>query len=219
MGTYYLVRHGETDANRTGILQGYMDVPLSQTGRKQAEVMAQALAGVAFAVVYSSDLSRAADTAALISACRACPLIVDAGIKEINCGMLQGKTFPQVGELWPDVYSALKADPMDAPRPGGESYREFYNRTVSAFDRIVAANPDSVVAVVTHGGVIRNILAHAKGRPVDPGEPAFANCSISIVTSENGPQGTRLKVAQENVVDHLLALGSDPREASKVYHW
>lgn len=227
MGTYYLFRHGETETNRKGSLQGYMDVPLSPTGRKQAELLAGAVADIEFDAVFTSDLSRAVETAKVVVARQPgrglhppCPLIIEPGLKEIHCGSLQGRTFPQIRDLWPDIYEALKQDPMDAPRPGGETYREFYSRSISAFESICRTHPDSTLAIVTHGGVIRNILAYAQGIAVNPGDPAFANCSISAVQLRSGGNtSSTFTVLKENVVDHLLVLGGDPREKSSIYHW
>ena len=167
MTTYYLIRHGETEANKSGILQGHLDVPLSETGRGQSELVAQALSQVEFDEIFSSDLSRALDNAKAILAAqkrrRTEGVTVDEGLRETHCGILQGKTFAEVEQLWPEVYRGLKSDPLNAPRPGGESYIECFGRTVTAFQRIRKSCADKglrdgVVAVVAHGGTIRNLL-------------------------------------------------------------
>jgi probable phosphoglycerate mutase len=224
MTTYYLIRHGETEANKSGILQGHLDVPLSETGRKQSELAALALSQVEFDAIYSSDLSRAMETARIILAGQKKPrtkeVAADEGLRETHCGILQGKTFAEVERLWPEIYKGLKRDPLNAPRPGGESYIECFRRTVASFEKIRQTRAkkglrDGAVAVVAHGGTIRNLLAYAKGRTVDPGEASVANCSISILREE----GDRLAVVRENAVEHLLCMGFDPRDKSQVYKW
>ena len=210
MTRYYLVRHGETEANKSGILQGQLDVPLSDVGLKQAELVARALSEAGLDEIWSSDLSRASRTAERILAGqrkrRAAAVTLDSGLREIHCGILQGKTLAEAE--------------LNAPRPGGESYLEAYQRAVAAFERIREScrgkTPvPGAVAIVCHGGVIRNLLAYGKGQTVDPGAPSVANCSISILDEI----GDKLTVSKENEVEHLLCMGFDPREKAQVYKW
>lgn len=224
MTTYYLIRHGETEANQSGILQGHLDVPLSDTGRKQAELAARALSQVEFDEIYSSDLCRAMETARIILAGqenkRAAVVNPEEGLREINCGVLQGKTLAEAEKIWPEVYKELKRDPLNAPRPGGESYLDFYRRAVAAFERIRESVrrkglTEGAVAIVAHGGTIRSLLAYAKGQVVNPASEAVANCSISVVKED----GSSLAIVKENCVEHLLALGFDPREKAQMYRW
>ncbi len=224
MTRYYLVRHGETEANKSGILQGQLDVPLSDVGLKQAELVARALSEAGLDEIWSSDLSRASRTAERILAGqrkrRAAAVTLDSGLREIHCGILQGKTLAEAEKLWPEVFKELKREPLNAPRPGGESYLEAYQRAVAAFERIREScrgkTPvPGAVAIVCHGGVIRNLLAYGKGQTVDPGVSSVANCSISILDEI----GDKLTVSKENEVEHLLCMGFDPREKAQVYKW
>ena len=92
MTTFYLIRHGETQANKAGILQGQLDVPLSESGRRQARAVAEALSGVRLDAVYSSDLSRARETAEAIVEGRTCPLVLDRRLRELDMGAISGLT-------------------------------------------------------------------------------------------------------------------------------
>lgn len=224
MTRYYLIRHGETESNKSGILQGHLDVPLSDVGLKQSELVARTLSEVEFDEIWSSDLCRASETAERILAGQrkrhAAAITLDSGLREIHCGILQGKTLAEAEKLWPEVYKELKRDPLNAPRPGGESYMEAYSRAVATFERIREScrkrtPAPRAVAIVCHGGVIRNLLAYGKGQTVDPGSPSVANCSINVLEDS----GDGFTVLTENEVGHLLCMGFDPREKAELYRW
>jgi probable phosphoglycerate mutase len=216
MGTYYFIRHGETKANETGILQGHLDVPLSEVGRKQAAILGEALKEVFFDAIYASDLSRAVDTAKAIAVHQGLSVVTDPRLREVHCGMLQGKPMAEWEVELPDVIKRLKEDPVDAPRPGGESYRDLYNRVEESFLEICRKHPDDTVAIVGHGGTLRALMACVKGVTVDPSEPSVANCSITIV--EGNPSSWN--VLKKNDVEHLTAAGQeDPRKKAEIYRW
>ncbi|QUL98211.1 MAG: histidine phosphatase family protein [Candidatus Fermentithermobacillus carboniphilus] len=216
MGTYYIVRHGETEANQAGILQGHLNVPLSDRGRKQAEAVASRLRSVKIDVIYTSDLDRAKDTAMAIAKYHNCKLILDRRLREVHCGILQGKTMAECREKYPELFERFKQDPIGTERPGGESYKDLFDRTTRALEDIYERYPDSNVVIVTHGGPIRCLLAYASGKLVDPGSPTPNNASISIITrDENG-----WSVEKFNDVDHLEPLGDDIAKSNDdAYRW
>ena len=114
----FLVRHGQTDWNLAGRLQGQTDIPLNDTGRRQAEEARQRLSGVQFDAVYSSPLSRAVETAILVSGWPADRVRTDERIKEIAFGDWEGKAPRTLG----DDFAPFFADPARfVPAPGGES--------------------------------------------------------------------------------------------------
>lgn len=194
--TVYVVRHGETLANRGGVFQGQMDVPLSEMGRRQAEAVGGALAGVQFDVVYSSDLSRAAETARAIMKHQKCRLVLDRRLREMNGGLCQGTTHEETLAAFPEFVRAWEEDPWNTRRPGGESFADLKARVGRAMDDIVAWNSGkpggSTVALVGHGGVIRAVLTVAGvERPLL--EASVRNCSISIVR-RSGNEWTAVKV-------------------------
>lgn len=189
MVTFYVIRHGETEANRGGIFQGHMDVPLSDRGRKQAELVAKALQDIHFDAVYTSDLSLAAETARAIMKYHGCGLIADRRLRELYGGEIQGLTAEQVAENYPEFERAFNEDRYNIRRPGGESYADLDQRVARAMEDIYrwnAKRPDgATVAVVSHGGVIRTML-----NSVDP-DPLLlrntvGNCTISVLECDGG---------------------------------
>ena len=205
MGTYYLIRHGETESNRSGIIQGHLDVPLSPKGLEQAEACARALAGVTLDAIYSSDLSRALDTARAIArhqkATHTSPIKADPRLREIHCGLMQGLSLAECRLRFPEFFSRWQTDPLGQPRPGGESVVQLYHRVVEVFREIVLAHPEGKVAVVTHGGVIRCLTAYVQGETVDPWAEVVDNCSITVLEHE----GDRLLITRYNDTSHLPA--------------
>lgn len=211
MGTLYLVRHGETQANETGILQGHLDTPLTKRGRDQARLVGSALKDVPLDAVYSSDLGRAVETAKLITGGRKIPLYTDERLREVHCGLFQGMTKKEAQERWPEEFELLHLHPITHRRPGGESFQDLYNRVTLCLENI-AAGAFRHVCVVSHGGAVKCMMAHVKGKPVDPSSAVFANCSISIITFEGG----RWHVVKENDRGHLEGLSGPTGD---LYSW
>jgi broad specificity phosphatase PhoE len=118
----------------------------------QADTLAQALAEQRLAVVYTSPLARAVDTARRIVAA---PIVVD-DLREIELGEVAELQFEQYPV---DLQAALLASPASVSFPGGESYEELRTRVVGALEQIVARHPGDVVTVVSHAGAIRSALA------------------------------------------------------------
>ncbi|MGI6162895.1 MAG: histidine phosphatase family protein [Bacillota bacterium] len=216
MGTYFIVRHGETLANRSGILQGHLNVPLSDHGRKQADLVGKALSKSKIHAVYSSDLDRARETAMAIARHHNCRLVLDRRLREIHCGYMQGKTMDESHNLYPEFFEAFGQDPLNAVRPGGgESVNDLYQRTTRALEDIIRNYPESNVVIVTHGGVVRCLLAYADGIQVDPGSPTPANTSISVISK----RGDNLQVDIFNDTAHLAPLGDDLEPDYDAYRW
>lgn len=141
----WMVRHGETDWNANRRFQGWTDVALTDTGRDQATMLAESLAGVQFDSVWSSDLSRAIETARLAYG----EPTTDRRLRELNFGDLEGSVWD---ELTASVQAELVAfDGFTAP--GGESIAEFKARVIEFLDAL----PGGDHLVVTHGGVIRMV--------------------------------------------------------------
>jgi len=218
MATYYIVRHGQTLANKEGILQGHLDVPLSEHGKKQAELVAKALSTADIDAVYSSDLDRARATAEIIGRYHNLDPILDPRLREIHCGSLQGRTMEDSRKLFPEFFMAFREDPINAVRPGGgESFADLYHRSVSFFQEVLHKHPDSNVVIVTHGGVIRCLLAYANAVEPDPSSPTPANASISIISKENG----NLRVKRVSDTTHLADLGENVQgsNSADTYRW
>lgn len=143
MVTLWLVRHGETDWNAQRRFQSRTDVPLNEVGRRQARRLAAELERRTYAGVWSSDLTRAKETAEIVYG----PPTVDRRLREIDLGELEGRRWE---DLDPEIQAALAAFAGFAA-PGGERYDQFEARVLSFVDDL---SPGEHL-VVTHGGVIR----------------------------------------------------------------
>jgi broad specificity phosphatase PhoE len=155
-----LVRHGETEWNATKRAQGQADVPLNDAGRMQAEAAAAQLDGVNLAAVYSSDLSRAIDTAEPIARAHDLEVITDPAFREIDQGEWEGLGLKEIRRRWPELWGPAR---HYAQRPGGESPEQVQKRALEALARVVERHNGGPVAIVSHGGTIRWIAADALG--------------------------------------------------------
>ena len=162
MTRVYLVRHGETAPNKEGIALGQADVPLTDTGRWQAQRLADSLAGEKIAAVYSSPLQRALNTAAPIAAACGLDSVVHEGLIEMNIGVLDGMPFAEMRERYPDLLAEWTGKSgADVCMPGGERLRDVANRSWDALTSIARVHVDANVAVVSHNFVILTALARA----------------------------------------------------------
>ncbi len=153
MATLYLIRHGEPEI--TGIMLGQMDPPLSQRGR--AEV-AERLAGLQVATVWTSPLRRAHQTAQFIAAR---DLVELPELREIDHGEWTGKTWAEIEAAWPEPAARKASDWLGVTAPGGESWERFLERIQGAW-RVIRAGKNPV-AVVGHQGVNAALLFLVKG--------------------------------------------------------
>jgi 2,3-bisphosphoglycerate-dependent phosphoglycerate mutase len=161
-----LVRHGETDWNAEGKLQGHTDRPLNDYGRRQAQALADRLAGQSIDAVYASDLSRARETAEILGAKLGLPVLVDPDLREKNWGNWEGLTSDE------RLHVEFEGETSEAHR----------DRTLSAVQRIVDRHPDGRIVVVTHGGSLRRIQAAVSGFAL----PVFENCAVWGLAHEDG---------------------------------
>jgi broad specificity phosphatase PhoE len=160
------VRHGETDWNASGRLQGHTDRPLNDYGRRQARELADRLADDGVAAIYSSDLVRAKETAEIVGGRLGLPVVTDPDLRERNWGNWEGLTPPE----------------RDVVEFVGESPEDHRARMLRAVERIVERHPDQTVAVVTHGGSLRRVQAAVVGMAA----PVIANCETWSCLHENG---------------------------------
>lgn len=154
----WLIRHGETDWNREGRIQGQQHNVLSALGELQARRLGARLMNEHFDTVYCSDLKRAVQTAAL--ALPGAALTFDVRLREIARGTLEGHLGAElVGEA-KDVYTQMQRDLINVRPPEGENYRDLSVRAVAWLQSLPARGK---VAAVTHGGVIYALLHHIVG--------------------------------------------------------
>ena len=162
-----LIRHGNTASNAGGgtRLSGRTDVPLSARGDEEVARLRQRLRrSPPFAAIYASPLQRAHRTAAALSEAGLGPLRVCAGLQEIDCGTLDGLPLGEVQRRFPDVWAAnLRQDDERFCWPGGETYRAFRCRCLRAVRAVARAHRGDRVAIVTHAGVVSQIVGTLRG--------------------------------------------------------
>jgi probable phosphoglycerate mutase len=161
-----IVRHGETDWNKSGILQGWLDVPINAQGRSQAAGMARTFANQGFEAIWCSTLVRASETAQILSsALQLSPPRSHDGLKERNFGAIQGIPKNELAELNPaQLEQILRRNPA-AQFVGGESMDEFADRVLQALADIGDQHPKQKVLVISHGWVLDVITRHIGGLP------------------------------------------------------
>lgn len=150
-----IARHGETDWNRSGILQGWFDVPLNELGRRQASELAASFADAGFTAVWTSPLVRARETAEIVTAALGLPPpSCHEGLKERHFGAVQGIPKDELAELNPAMLEQILRRNPAASFVGGESMDEFADRVLGAFAEIGARHRGGPALVITHGWVM-----------------------------------------------------------------
>ena len=190
-----LLRHGETDWNNEGRVQGHSDTLLNANGIAQAHQLAARVASEeSFAAMYASPLARARVTAEIIAQqCNLTPLLDDR-LKEQCLGDLEGLTGTEFEQRFPEALAAWRADPLQTPLPGQEKRDAFQQRVQAFLADLQARHADGTrVAVVTHGGTIGMMLATLIGLDIGKRFPFwFDNASISHVDLSGGSVRVRL---------------------------
>ncbi|MDA8333696.1 MAG: histidine phosphatase family protein [Peptococcaceae bacterium] len=200
----YLVRHGVTEWNQSLRYQGQTDIPLCDYGRRQAARLAARLAGrLKVDAFYTSDLSRAAETAAIVAAPHGLAAKPQAAFREMNFGRWEGLTAVEVRERFPAVYRDWLDHPLGVRPPDGETYAEVAERTRRGLAEVVVSHPGRNVVVVAHGGAIRCIIGTALGMDLNLfWKLRTDNASLSIVDYPEPDRGILLLF---NDVSHLPA--------------
>ncbi|MBN1554996.1 MAG: histidine phosphatase family protein [Phycisphaerae bacterium] len=157
-----IIRHGQTLWNEQEILQGQADSPLTALGRQQAKCLGDRLASESFGAIYSSDLGRAMETAAVVAQRLKMKVLPDSDLRERNATCFQGLTWAQVEEKFPDLYKQYWEDPSFAP-PGGETAAQVHDRAIRCIDRLVVRHAGEKILIVTHGHIMMNVFKHTVG--------------------------------------------------------
>jgi len=191
MPSLLLIRHGENDLAKRGVLAGRMPgVHLNETGRGQAQALADALRRLPIKIVYSSPLERAVETAEPLAKALGVRLQRDAGLLESNVGRWEGKSVRRLalGRYW----RIVQHSPSRATHPGGESFMQTQTRVVSALEAICATSkPGDMIACVLHSDPIKLAVAHYIGLPLDHFQ-RLACDPASVTLLAIGPGSARL---------------------------
>ena len=158
-----LIRHGQTDWNIARRFQGHSDIPLNQTGIKQAKALAERLSSQHIDALYSSDLQRALETAKIIckSEWHSYLLHSDSRLREINFGSWEGLTYKEIKEKYPAALAERENDIYKNAPPNGETLEQLCARVQSMLDELYARHKDQAVLIVSHGGVLQILLCLA----------------------------------------------------------
>jgi len=167
-----VIRHAETTWNREKRMQGVTDTPLSDVGLTQAQALGRRLARHPFSALYSSDLSRARDTARAIAEHSGRELVLDPLLQERRFGIFEGLLAGEIQSRYPEEYARFASRDPDYEVPGGESASGFWRRCLGCLAGIAARHRGEEIVVVTHGLVLDALyraahnLDHGVQRPV-----------------------------------------------------
>lgn len=182
-----LLRHGESVGNAERRLQGQGEYPLTERGRDQSRRLAERLAGIDLAAVYSSPIARARETAEAVAAPHGLPVIPLPEVSEYDFGELAGLTYAEIVERHPEVVEAYRRGGEYPRLPGEEGREAFRRRVCDALWGVAARHPGATVAVVAHAGPIAVFCLETLGLPYRRPIPfAFENGSLTAVEVRDG---------------------------------
>ena len=182
MGQIYIVRHGETEWNAQGRVQGHTDIDLSDTGRWQAQVVARRLEQVTFSAAYCSDLSRTRETAEIILGQSGTPLHPTLQLREYHKGVFEGLTVPEYSKKFPDQYQASLVNDLDFAPTGGETVRQTSRRMAKFVSDTIPRHLDDTVLIVGHGGSLRSLIVALMDLPLEANwKFVMGNCAVSVL--------------------------------------
>ncbi len=188
----FLIRHGQTDWNTKGKIQGNSDIELNDIGVKQAEELSKKLLAenYSFSKIYSSSLKRAAKTAEILSENTNIEYITIDGIKEMNFGLWEGLSWSEVKDKYPSEYEEWFIKRRYTKTPKGESYQDMLDRVLMAIYKIINENSENVV-IVTHSAVIMSIQCY------------LTNTSFDQMTKFKTDNGSVIEIDSDLLIEKL----------------
>ncbi len=172
-----LVRHGETDHNKEMRFTGFTDIALNQKGRDQANNLKDKFMSEGITSIYSSDLKRASETAALISG--GAEFEMTPALREMNFGIFETLTYEELKRKCSDEFTRWGSDRKNYKIPEGESYSEMAERVLAFLEKVLMTDADKI-ALVSHSGCIRTILSfYLLGYVEDSWKFFVDNCTIT----------------------------------------
>ena len=200
MSKLFLVRHGNTKLNSAGRYWGQTDVELSADGTRQAERLRDRLATQKIDIVYTSNLQRASVTAEIIATNHQVDIVTCPELREINFGKIEGLTFKEVSQLYPEVTEEWFKWSLTLEYPGGESVAELINRVSKFLERLGKHTPEEKILIVAHSAPLRLLICHLLGIELRHWRQIRLDlASLSIL--ETYPQGAILNSL--NDISHL----------------
>jgi alpha-ribazole phosphatase len=191
-----LVRHGQIKLNEDNRFWGKTDVTLSDLGIKQVERLRDRLDAEKINAIYTSTLSRARLTAEIIASGHKCSITARDELNELNFGFVEGLTFEEIKDLYPELAEALGGFEAPPRFPGGESFDELDNRVQNFLKTLPKHKPEETILIVSHAGTLRLIICHLLGTGIEHWRKIRLDmASLSII--ETYPQGAILSLLND----------------------
>ena len=194
MTRLHLFRHGETNWNAEGRIQGQLESVLTELGKHQARELQQKLLDIRFDKVFSSSSTRARQTADIALAHIDQPFVYLDSLKEIYLARWEGFLYSEIEADDPVALNAFRNIPDSFDVDGAETFSALQNRAVSAVTQIIEQNPHQEVAIISHGAWIKSVLCHYEGRPLSQfwEPPRMHNCCHSIIEVPANGAGAKI---------------------------
>lgn len=182
-----LVRHAQTEWNKTNRYQGHLDIPLNEKGLEQARRVALRLSGDDIKAVYTSDLGRALATARAIAEPHGLEPTIVPEFREVDVGKWQGHSMEEAREMDPEFFKLWISNQATTAFPGGESYEDVRRRTMPKLEELVERHQGETLCVVSHAGPLKVMLCSILGMSLDHRRRLdIANASVSVVRYDGG---------------------------------
>ena len=205
----YLIRHGQTDWNVAGKIQGCHDIPLNATGKRQAEYLAEGMSRRPVTHIFSSPQKRALETAQAIAGRQGVGVTALSGLREVEFGGWEGLTWKEIEAKDPERYAKWVETPAKVTPPGGESRAQIMERVGAAVEEILAAAKGDV-AVVSHGAALVYAIAYMLRNEVEHHEETIVK-NVSSPTMEYDRASGPFRLLEANDVSHLPASQKEAR--------
>ena len=212
MATLFLVRHGLT-AQTGRILYGQTGgIDLDDRGRAQAERLAERFAPVKLTAIYSSPLERCVQTVEPLAAAQRLSVLPTPDLIEMDAGSWTGRTLPQLRRT--KLWKTVQESPSTFRFPDGEAFVDAQRRAVAEVERIARRHRRGRVAVATHGDIVRIVLAHVAGTPLDEFQRIVIDAASVSVIAVDGHRTRMLLVNDTGGLDRFGSATTAPWEAA-----
>ena len=206
----FIIRHGETAWNRGQIFRGTYDIPLNENGKQQARLAAQSLKNVKIHAAYTSPLSRAKESAEIITNSHGISPVIHNGFIDMDYGEWTGKENSEVAKIWPDDHAAWTKNPHTVRPPGGTTLKEIFNNSFTAMEKLAKKHNGETIAIFSHRVVNKVLIIGALSFRLEQFPFVIqGNCCINEI--EKTPNG--YLIHSINDVSHIKNAGIDLLQA------
>jgi len=206
----FIIRHGETAWNRGQKFRGIYDIPLNENGKQQAKLAAQSLKNIKIHAAYTSPLSRAKESAEIITRFHSISPVIHNGFIDMDYGKWTGKENSEVAKLWPDDHAAWITNPHTVRPPGGTTLKEIFNNSFTAMEELAKRHDGETIAIFSHRVVNKLLIIGALSLGLERFPYIIqGNCCINQI--ERIPSGYLIRSI--NDVSHIKNAGIDLLQA------